>query len=120
VATSFGKLKRLMESLARLAAPGSAQVEYLQRLGVGDCADELALELHEWVLLLDQLVDDGGVGRECAEEIRAVDRRLDEMSGREHRSLWTRDALQRADFWKEVRQLAATALASLESERLDD
>jgi hypothetical protein len=43
----------------------------LQRLGVGDCADELALELHEWVLLLDQLVDDGGVGRE---EIRAVDR----------------------------------------------
>jgi hypothetical protein len=45
--------------LERLAAPAEEQVAYLQNLGVGDCADELALELDDVARVLPALASRG-------------------------------------------------------------
>ena len=109
-----GRLAGLLETLRILAADAVAQAEYLARLGLPDSADELALELHDAVVLLGQLVDDCVMSEEAAEAVLAVDRKLNEMSGERKASLWTREALERSSYWDEVRQLATVALAALE------
>jgi hypothetical protein len=106
-------LSRTRQALAILAASPEEQIVYLQDLGVGDSADELALELHEGVLMLDQLRDNYLVRDEQSEAIVAVDRKLAEMSGTGRAHLWTWGALERSKEWTEVRELASEALSRL-------
>jgi hypothetical protein len=103
------RVARLLENLAVLAQP-----MHLSRLGVHGSADELALEFHDSVLLLGQLVDDGLLDEQDAEAVLAVDRKLNEMSGGKNRVLWTAEALGREECWSEVRRLASLALKALE------
>jgi len=81
---------------------------------LGDSVDELALEFHDSIVLLDQLVDDYAIEEEVAEAVLAVDRKLNAISGERHHDLWTRAALKHSEAWAEVRRLAAIALKSLE------
>src|SRR6266545_1864459 len=105
-------LSRTRAALVQLAARSEEQIVYLQDLGVGNSADELALELREGVLMLDQLQKESLVREEQIEAIVALDRKLGQMSGPGRAHLWTWNALERSDEWKEVRALASEALAT--------
>ena len=106
-------LSRTKQALAILAASPEEQIVYLQDLGVGDSADELALELHEGVLMLDQLLDNYLIRDEQVDAIMAVDTKLGGMSGSGGAHLWTWSALEGSTEWAEVRELASEALSRL-------
>jgi hypothetical protein len=113
-------LSRLVEVLGRLAADAHVQVGYLDRLGAGDSADELALELDDVIGLLDELVNEGLIVEMTAAAVRDVDGKLEQFSGAAYHALWTREALQGADVGAQVRRLASTALRLIERARSDD
>lgn len=106
--------RRLMrESVSRLGAPARRQVAYLRRLGVHPSVDELALEFHELALLAGGRTEQGDLTGAEAELVARLDAKLDAMSGAEHASLWTPDALSSAPEWDEVRELADECLKAL-------
>lgn len=104
----------MYEALEHLAAPAPEQVAYLRKLGSAPCADELALELNDEVVMVPQFVGEGLLSHRQAELVQAVDEKLDEMSGMHQAHLWDEDALLGRPEWEEVRRLAAAALAELD------
>ena len=98
-------LLELQNVLARLAAPASEQISYLQKLKVLPSIDELALEFDDTFVLVPQLIDERQLTQEQAETMYALDRKLSEMSNEQ--SLWTTTALREHPDWAEVRRLAA-------------
>jgi hypothetical protein len=100
---------RLLEVLARLAAPADEQIVYLQDLGTWPGADELALELDDLVGFLPEAVGCGELSEEEESLIRRVDDLLERMSGEEHAELWNVSQLALAKEWAEVRRLASLA-----------
>lgn len=104
---------RLREALARLAAPAAEQRGYLQGLLSYPSVDELALDLSDLVLLADQQVPEGDISPSERDAIKAVDAKLDSISGAQNAQLWTPEALSVAPEWEEIRKLAADALESL-------
>lgn len=109
--TSQGWLLPLAASLQRLAAPASEQVEYLAALGVGDLADELALEFDDLYRPLAARLDEFSPGLSLA--CQELDRRL----ASQHLG-WTFTDLG-SPGWAEVRATAAAALAALARETAD-
>lgn len=106
--TSQGRLLALAESLQRLAAPASEQVEYLSALGVGELTDELALEFDDlYRPLAARLVETSpGLSLACQQ--------LDRMLASQHLK-WTFADLGSPE-WAEVRRTAAAALSALARE----
>lgn len=104
VAQSEKVLASLQDVLARLAAPASAQIAYLQDLGVTPSIDELALEFDDIAVLVPELVENGRLTREQVETVMALDRTLQAMSGID--DLWNDAALRSDPRWAEVRELA--------------
>jgi hypothetical protein len=96
----------LLKAVARLALPAEDQVTYLRRLGSWPSVDELALELHDVVVLLDQFVDSGWIREQDANAIKALDDLLTRMSGEQNEHLWTEHGLTTAVEWEEVRNRA--------------
>ncbi|MFN8526679.1 MAG: hypothetical protein U0821_26545 [Chloroflexota bacterium] len=83
---------------------------FSQALDDEDSADELALQFDDVIGLVPQLVDQGMLSPEFATVAAAIDRRLDEMSHRSDKSVWTIGALGGED-WRIVRELARRAMA---------
>jgi hypothetical protein len=121
---------RLRESLVLLASDAEMQIEWLIRVeahsGVSDDevraddewnCDELALNLEDYMVRLPSVSHDGLVSEAAAGRIHAVDQYLADMSGAEHRNLWTFGALRRAPEWQEVRRLAQLALEAMPAHR---
>lgn len=52
-----GMLASLIRAIAMLALPAPHQIAWLEALGVGGSADELALEFHDGYLLVPQFVE---------------------------------------------------------------
>lgn len=105
------QLEHLISAVSRLARPAEAQTAYLQSLGPGDSADELALEFDD--------VRDAVLPSLSAEQqtmIRALDVQLDAMSGAENAELWSHQALVTSEAWTRVRALARETLVSFHSE----
>jgi len=98
----------LVDALKMLAAPASAQIEYLIEHRVDE--DELALQLDD---VLPAVVSNFDVPDDAHATLSALDAKLDSMSGQHNARLWTDEALHHADEWSTVRHLAAEALAKL-------
>jgi len=109
-------LEQLVVAVSRLARPAESQIAYLEALGPGASADELALELDD--VADAALAVPGLVSERQQSLVRALDDRLREMSGRGQGELWSLHALRTSPSWSEVRTLARAALTGLHAERV--
>ncbi|GAB7042777.1 MULTISPECIES: hypothetical protein [Catenuloplanes] len=92
----------LIRAVARLALDADGQRAYLEAIGTAGLADELALELGEAALLMDQLEDAGWVSEADAALVRRIGALLDAMGG----ALWDPGVLATAPEWAAVRAAA--------------
>jgi hypothetical protein len=105
--TRVAIMERLRHALQALAATPEAQAELLSEFACE--ADELALEFDNW--LKEAIAKYAAeMSAEQVASLEAVDRLLDEMSGRHRTDLWTETALRDDGRWSRVRSLAFTAL----------
>lgn len=108
-------LEQLIVAISRLARPAEGQIAYLEALGPGTMADELALELDD---VAEAAVAVPGLLSQRQEAlVRALDVRLREMSGPDRNELWSQQALRASPAWSQVRADARAALAELHRER---
>ena len=96
----------IVSAVRRLAMPADEQVRYLEDKGLAPSVDELALEF-------DDAVAGASLSTGERERLSALDTYLSRMSGPQHVSLWTTDALRTRSEWAEVRDLARRALAAM-------
>ncbi len=108
----MSRLSALWDSVLNLILPAGEQLAILEAAGDKAAVDELALDYDDGF----RMVSDGGLrGQLTHGEIAALialDRQLDRMSGTGNADNWTAEALHSSECWKEVRRLAAVALAS--------
>jgi len=105
--TRVAILERLRHALQALAATPEEQAELLPEFVCE--ADELALEFDNW--LKEAIAKYAAeMSAEQIAALEAVDRLLDEMSGKHRTNLWTAAALRDDGRWSRVRSLACTAL----------
>lgn len=112
--TQQSLLEQLIVSVSRLARPAESQIAYLEALGMGTTADELALELDdvaEAALAVPRLLSQRTL-------VRALDDQLREMSGPESAELWSQQALRTSPVWSKIRTQARVALTDLHAERV--
>jgi len=98
----------MRSDLQMLASPATRQVEYLIMIGVGDCADEMALNFDDDFKFL--ICRAARFSKKQIQAIQAVDAQLSKMSGEKRAHLWSFDALRSSAEWAQVRILAALAL----------
>ena len=110
---------QIEKSLEILASSAADQQKYLEGLGSAPSADELALELEDFVVMLPAAVRDGALSEEQAAVIRQVSDFTASFSGRENVALWRVDQLGSTWQWSEVRRLARAALQKLRSARAE-
>jgi hypothetical protein len=106
-------MERLLSTIQVLAQSAEKQIVYLQELGSGDCADELALELEDIIGVLPKLQETGFITAEQANLIRALDEQLNRMSQEGNIDTWTANGLLSSEEWEEVRKRANAVLVSL-------
>jgi hypothetical protein len=106
-------LASLIRAVAVLALPAADQVEWVDSLGVGPVADELALELGDGALLAQQFVEAGWLGADNLSPLMAVDLLLKDMSGLENEALWDYPALNSSPRWAAVRKRAKDVLLAI-------
>ena len=99
----------MRRTLENLAADATAQEHYLKALGVGDQADELALEFDDIRRRVTQAVEEDLLSRDTASAIQALDHILQTMSGTANARLWSFAGLQCPE-WSIVRRHARAAL----------
>jgi hypothetical protein len=100
----------LVRAVARLALPAADQATYLARIGVGDLADELALDFDDHVRLVTTFMDHGWLTQTEVASLQTLDRLLDDISGRANAHLWRGDALATRPEWERIRDQARTFL----------
>jgi hypothetical protein len=105
------ELAWLSTAVGHLADPADAQIAYLTDRGLAPLVDELALELDD--ALHAALADPALLTVPQREALARLDKTLEHMSGAEHADLWTTAALENADEWREVRDLAQDVLELL-------
>jgi len=103
-------LERLVPVLERLASDPQRQMEYLESIGVGGSADELALEFDDVYQPARHALDDSGYSAEFRSALSELDLQLSSMSGPDHPLLWTAQGLLEAPQWAQVRRMAHRAL----------
>lgn len=111
-APGVGLLVELLKAVSRLALPANDQIAYLRASGVAPNADELALELHDGIVLVPQFVSQGWLTSRNADLILEIDSILKEISGEDRPELWAEEALREAEVWEAVRAKARTFLLS--------
>lgn len=106
------ELKVLVSAVRMLAASAEEQSSYLREIGVGELADELALELNDSLWTLPILIQQGVLTEEQAKDVRILDQDLDAMSGLQHKTLWRIEKLATAPEWQRIRDKARSILES--------
>lgn len=106
-------LVRLMRAVAMLAMPAAVQSDYLARIGTPDLADELALELDDALPSADALRVQGYLTDTEYNMVRALNRKLDSMSGYDREPLWRTSALADDPEWQQIRDMAREFLQSV-------
>jgi len=107
-------LEQLIVAISRLARPAESQIAYLEALGPGTMADELALELDDVAEAV--VAAPGLLSQQQQILVRSLDEQLREMSGAERAELWSQQAVRMSPAWSEVRTQARVALAGLHVE----
>jgi hypothetical protein len=71
MSSTFGRAQ-IEKALEILASSAADQENYLERLGTAPCADELALRLEDFIVMLPAALRDGVVSADEAAAIRQV------------------------------------------------
>ena len=103
----------LSDALAVLASDADSQLRFLEKEGIPECIDELALDYDGIAAASGDMEEKGEIGKEqrnCVNQLLVF---LKQMSGQENRHLWTPESLHSAREWKQVRSMAAECLALL-------
>ena len=108
--------KLLKDSLILLAAPAEAQLKHLKEIGVPENIDELALEFDDIGAAYESMFQSGELSLEQRDCVKALNKLLKAMTGKQNARLWTVDALQRSPEWREVRLAAQHCLSWLKGE----
>ena len=105
------QLSILWDAVLNLALPANEQLAILEAAGDSRAIDELALDYNDncWVISGEDSRNE--LTQDELSALRSLDRQLDRMSGEANSGNWTIEALRSFDCWKDVRKLAATALA---------
>ena len=114
--TQQGLLEQLIVAISRLARPAESQIAYLEALGLGTTADELALELDDVVEAA--LAVPGLLSLRQQSLVRSLDDQLREMSDPERAELWSQQALRTSPAWSEIRNQARVVLTDLHAEHV--
>lgn len=101
-----GRLKSLKEAVFVLASDAPAQLQHLQKLGLPEGIDELALEYDAIAAAADDMLRLGELHKNQYDAVKKLDDLLSRMSGNANSRLWTTEALSSAPEWKEVRSAA--------------
>ena len=105
------QLSTLWDAVLNLALPASEQLAILKAAGDGRAVDELALDYNDNFWVVTDAESRNQLTQDELSALRSLDRKLDQMSGKANSGNWTIEALQSYDCWKDVRRLAAAALA---------
>ncbi|MGQ0630124.1 MAG: hypothetical protein ACT4P1_03720 [Sporichthyaceae bacterium] len=97
--------ERMRICLSRLSSPPAVQISYLQDLGVGDLADELALEFDDTLRPLAPLLEQLSGAQQILLGLRRIDCALNDPD-----LAWTFEDLAASPAWIEIRALASSAL----------
>ena len=120
------RYQQLRQSVRRLAASPEEQVAYLDSIlghmtSDGDVSgygnDELAMDLEDIFLASADMIDHGELTAIEKAAIEPLDSLLEKWSGKKHADFWARSALFSDTRWREVRNVASTALAHLPDEQ---
>lgn len=108
---------RLIEWLQALALSAEEQVRFLKEIGGQDYlylpVDELALEYHEIILLLDQYREAANISEAAEAALRDLDEHFQSFSGHVKKELWAYDALRKQPIWETARVKAKHCLVLL-------
>ena len=119
------RYQQLRQAVATLAAPAEEQVRYLNKIftsvtsggsAAGYGNDELALELDDFLLAADDMVEHGELTQGEKQAVQQIDLLLTRWSSEENADFWRRDALFHDPRWVEIRSCAARILARLPDE----
>ncbi|MFD0136557.1 hypothetical protein ACFYOF_13380 [Streptomyces sp. NPDC007148] len=99
----------LIEALAVLAAPASAQTAWLEKHGV--MTDEIALDFDHAFRMAERLVAEGLLSVRALPDLRMIDSIFDEMTHDESPDRWMTAALISDIGWGRARGLAQQVLA---------
>lgn len=112
---SAAELARLVRAVAILALPAEGQIAWLSSLGMGEpgFSDELALELENGVLLVDQYVRAGWLRPEARSALSELDSFLTAKSTPGSEGFWSLDSLRSDGEWGRVRAMAFEVLKAL-------
>jgi len=105
---------RLRDVVAVLASPPDAQEEWLRSIGVHPLADELVLELDDWMQLLPQFEREGLVDEASVQALRQLVLLADELQGKLGNTpeAWDAKRLATSPEWEAVRRAAGHALVA--------
>ena len=110
-ASTEKELAVLWDTVLNLALPASEQLAILDAAGDSRAVDELALDYNDNWWIVTDAESRNELTQDELSALRSLDRKLDQMSGEANSGNWTTEALKSYDCWKDVRKLAATALA---------
>ena len=110
-ASSEEHLLILWDAVLNLALPANEQLAILEAAGDNRAVDELALEYNDVCWVINGTASRNKLTQDELSALRSLDRKLDQMGGEANSGNWTPEALRSYKCWKDVRKLAATALA---------
>ncbi|MEU4193717.1 hypothetical protein AB0E69_17595 [Kribbella sp. NPDC026611] len=96
------QLIQLLRSIARLALPADDQLAYLAGIGVGDLADELALDLDDATALGERL----GFTPAELELVARLEQLLDDLTETRTEQTWRAEGLRTDPRWEQTRLVA--------------
>ena len=105
--------QKLLSSLTLLCKGADEQISYLEELGVGPSADELALEFDDCMGVVSELFEKGFVSIEFVQAVEELDQKLDLMSINADDVLWSFESLRNRKEWEDVRKIAKISLKNL-------
>lgn len=112
------RLSALWDAVLNLALPANEQIAILGAIGERRTVDELALDYDDNCWIFNETEPQSILTQEELSALRSLNRRLDQISGEANAENWTIEALRFSDCWKDIRKLAAVALATRQIARV--
>jgi hypothetical protein len=105
----------LITSLKVLSSEAVDQLRYLRALGISGNIDELALEFDDVASLAEVKYESHEMTKQQYKWVERLANQLDQMSGVQHKHLWTENALIKAPEWQKIRESAKACLTAFQS-----
>ena len=112
------RIKSLKDVVIVLAADADAQLDQLQKMGLPEGIDEIALQYDDIAAAGDDMLRLREIDKHQYDAVKKLNELLSRMSGKAHSKLWTSEALVSAPEWNEVRSAAKECLSLLEGESM--